>query len=147
MSNSIKKTLAMIGRGANAVEVDVNFLDDDIILYHGTPCDCFRFCWDREPLDKYLMFARKISTPGYIDYEPRFVILYFDLKLRNFTPEEKYQQGIRFANHLSAYFFGDSNWKSTLRLIISISYTDDVDFLVALSRSLRKRNFYEQIKK
>lgn len=147
MCNSIKKTLLMLARGANAVEVDVTFKDDDIYLYHGYPCDCFRYCWDMESLDKYLMFVKKLTTPGYIDYEPRFVILYFDLKLRNMSPDEKYLQGVRFANHLGTYFFGDQNQvQSTLKLVASISYTEDVDFLIALIRSLRKSNLYDQVK-
>lgn len=145
MCNSIKKTSISLSRGANAVEVDVTFKFDDIYLYHGSPCDCFRYCWNIEPLSKYLVFARKVTTPGYKRYEPNFAILYFDVKLKPFSAEQKYAQGIRFANHLAKYFFNEEPIQSTLRLVVSISYTKDVHFLRALMRRLKELNLYSYI--
>ena len=147
MSNSIKKTLTSLSRGANAVEVDVNFNKNDITLYHGYPCDCFRYCWDGERLDRYLAFARKITTPGNSNYQASFVLLYFDTKLTNFDSGKKFQQGVRFADHLADYFFVEQPVRSTLKLIVSISYATDIDFLRGLIWRLNELNLYERIKK
>lgn len=146
MCNSIKRTLTSLGRGANGVEVDVTFRPDDIYLYHGYPCDCFRFCWDMEPLAKYLTVARQITTPGAPEYNANFVILYFDVKLTGFDEAEKYRSGIRFANYLERHFY-EGQSRSTLKLVVSISYANDVDFLRALIHRLRELQLYEKVQR
>ena len=133
-------------RGANGVEVDVNFRTDDIYLYHGYPCDCFRFCWDNELFSDYLRFVRRMTTPGEPDYNDHFAILYFDVKLTNVRPEKKEFQGKRFADYLARHYYIDLPMKNTLKLVVSISYAADVNFLKGFLRRMRELNLYEHIK-
>ena len=147
MCNSIKKTIDFIERGANGVEVDVTFEPDDIYLHHGYPCDCFRYCWDRELLSNYLRFVRQATTPGNPRYYPQWTILYFDIKLKSFSEEEKRENGIRFANHLASFFFDKTPIKSTIRFIVAISYASDEDFLFGFIDKFKELGLYDSYKK
>ncbi|KAH9397731.1 hypothetical protein TYRP_004057 [Tyrophagus putrescentiae] len=148
MCNSITKTASSLARGANAVEVDVTFRPDEVLLYHGYPCDCFRYCWDSEPLGRYLEWARHATLPGTPHYNPGFVVLYFDVKLTNLVDgASKYKAGLRFARHLERSFFElEKPVKSTLKLVVSISYVADVDFLKAVISRLREVGLYEGVR-
>lgn len=156
MANSIKKTISFLSRGANAVEVDVEYQDDDIYLYHGQPCDCFRYCWDREPLGRYLEFVNKVTSPPWQQnlsastetskvYLPNFTVLYFDNKLKNFGNEQKFHNGVRFANYLARFFFGQPG-QSRLKLVVSIYYIIDEDFLVGFITRLKELRLYDNHK-
>lgn len=147
MCNSIKTTLSALQRGANAVEVDVNFNRDELYLYHGYPCDCFRYCWDAEPLARYLVYMRKITTPANRErYQPNFVLLYFDLKLSEYDASEKWAHGVRMANYLERYFFDKVPVQSRLKLILSLSYSGDVDFLWGFLDRMKKLDLFEHVK-
>ncbi|KPM09161.1 sphingomyelin phosphodiesterase D SpaSicTox-betaIF1-like protein [Sarcoptes scabiei] len=146
MCNSISKTKDFLNRGANAIEIDVSFHDDDIYLHHGSPCDCFRYCNDRVSLIDYLRFARKVTDPKEMSYWQAFVLLYFDLKLKNFDDDEKYYQGRRLANYLKQYFFVKFPVPNTLRMIVAISYADDESFIEGFVNRLKELEIFDQVK-
>ena len=70
MANSIVSVDYFLGKSANSVEVDVTFAGDGLppLVYHGSPCDCFRECEHTEELPKFLTHIRQITTVGKVIY-------------------------------------------------------------------------------
>lgn len=147
MTNSIKKAMDFLNRGANALEVDVTFKSDDLYLYHSYPCDCFRYCWDKELLSKFLNYIRTVTIPNSPHYRSNLAILYFDLKIskiKPFEPEEIYAQGSRFADYLAEYMFIEKPFRNTIRLVVALEFTNEISFIHGFINRLRELRLYEE---
>ncbi|RWS00188.1 hypothetical protein B4U79_14638, partial [Dinothrombium tinctorium] len=142
MANSITLLDTFLKMGANAIEIDIKFEKDGIpfFVYHGVPCDCFRWCHSSEILTRYLDIARIYSTPGDPRFVNSFVLLMFDLKSSTIQENLKFMAGKILADKIIRHIFSDGQITSQLYLQIGIQELEDEDVLHGFMHELQIRN-------
>jgi len=84
MANDASTVADFLGAGANALEMDVRFDQFGLPLevFHGLPCDCFRFCRARTPFAEHIAFIHKA------DLNAQLALLMLDLKIPKDTSQD-----------------------------------------------------------
>jgi len=143
MCNSIDEVKQFVMSGANSVEVDIQFTEDGLLemVYHGLPCDCFRYCSSREDIDTMFEYLRDISTPGNSEYQPHFTLVLFDLKIKRLSEKAKVTAGLMMADKLINILFESEQGLSKLRIVLGLEMIADYHFVYALVDRFNQRNF------
>ncbi|CAG2114685.1 unnamed protein product [Medioppia subpectinata] len=127
MVNTIDQVDSYIEKGANAIEVDVQFVADGtpVHMFHGIPCDCLRDCSKWSPFEQYIQHIRDISTPDHIKYKERFVLLILDLKTENMPPIIKSMAGEKLFNSLLEHLFNHGYVLTRVNILLTIQRVTD----------------------
>lgn len=138
MVNSIPEIEHYLSRGANAIEVDVNFTPNGTVLrvYHGLPCDCYRRCMQKAAFDSYLDHLRGLRAAN----DRRLVLLMMDLKLEDFqsSPKILRKAGADLFNTLVDHLWRATNASDRLNVLVSIQRVEQAEFLKAFVRQMRE---------
>lgn len=104
MINSIEQVEPALREGANGIETDISFNEAGfpIEAYHGFPCDCGRFCHERENLIKFIKHIAQITSPP---YSSSLHVLVLDLKLKDLNAEQKETGGRYLAAILDEHLY------------------------------------------
>jgi hypothetical protein len=141
MCNSIKTAKQYLNRGPNAIESDVTFLTNgSVVLYHGYPCDCLRYCSDTQKLSQFLEFIRNITTPGLENYNKDLVLLFLDIKSSKISNYEKQYSGQKLAALIVQHLFNDNPIGSKIKVLISIENVWDLDFLIGFKDEFKSQD-------
>ncbi|XP_023222781.1 phospholipase D SpeSicTox-betaIB4-like [Centruroides sculpturatus] len=142
MVNTIKELDTYLDKGANSIEVDVQFTTNGSLhsTYHGFPCDCFRICDNREDFIEYIKYVRNISSPGSSDYKENFVLLFLDLKSSSLAPQHKYTAGTNLAKALIDHLWNRGDDVTPINILFSIGHTGDSDIVRGFMDTLKIEN-------
>lgn len=108
MANSIKEARDFVSRGANALELDVEF-DDAMVpirAYHvGKICDCKRDCQKHDDFVDYLEFLSDITDMDSDNYEKGLILVFLDLKVSGLTADQTAEAGKNLASKLAKHLW------------------------------------------
>lgn len=129
MVNSLPEVGDFIERGANSLEADVHFRSDGSAArtYHGSPCDCFRFCEGEAPFTEYLDYVRNVTTVDGAKYKDDVQLLFLDLKTSNLAKNVKYHAGADIVNKLVGHLWRNVPAKDALNVLLYVYSVDDRD--------------------
>ena len=85
MVNAVKQIDQWLGKGANALEVDVKFAYNGTPnrFHHGIPCDVGRVCGRWAHIKNYINALRDRTIPTSSKFNSHLVLVMFDVKLKN----------------------------------------------------------------
>ncbi|RWS09357.1 hypothetical protein B4U79_09966 [Dinothrombium tinctorium] len=141
MANSLRLLDEFLKKGANAIEIDIDFKKDGeaVNVFHGEPCDCDRECNSTERFTKYLDVVRVYAQPGHSKYRKNFTLLMLDLKAAKIEPSLKRKAGEMLADTLIKHIFEGGKTKSKINIQIAIQYTQDADIVRGLMNRLEAK--------
>ncbi|CAL1272657.1 unnamed protein product [Larinioides sclopetarius] len=109
MVNSIDEIEEFLNKGSNVLETDIQFFSNGSVkeMYHGSSCDCGRYCEAKANLKDYLKYLRNITDPNKPgNFYEQLVMHFFDLKLE--TSNNKMESGRDIARHILNYLWSDN---------------------------------------
>ncbi|KAF7491165.1 Phospholipase D LspiSicTox-betaIE1ii [Sarcoptes scabiei] len=143
MINKADTIRLALDRGANAIETDIYFASNatPIYTFHGLPCDCFRWCGDRENLDIFLQRIRAMTTPSNVQFDQRLLLIMMDLKLDRIGHKDRARAGQELATILLTNLYNTTTRNqsidgSRIRTILSIEHVFDYDFVLGFQNEL-----------
>jgi hypothetical protein len=113
-----------IKNGANAIECDIRYHNDQWMVYHGGVDPEGH---DPTPLDKWLPAAKKAAD----DYKSHFSLIIFDNKSPDKFTSHKYQE--KFIDVVRSYLPHD------LHLLFSVSSYKEIGYLDPIAKQLRDK--------
>lgn len=130
MVNSLPEVDHFMERGANSLEVDVQFRSDGTVnrTYHGSPCDCFRSCEGEADFTEYLDYIRNVTSVGGAKYKDDLRLLFLDLKTSQVPENQKYHAGADVVNKLAEHLWRNVPAKKALDVLLYVYSVDDRDF-------------------
>lgn len=131
MVNSIEEVDEFLARGSNALEADIEFAKDGTVLgtYHGTPCDCFRGCFQREKMADFLSHVRDVSSLPHSKYKGKMILLFLDLKTTQLPDDVKVKAGVTLAQNLMDHLWKGVAHEDRINVLMSIGYARDRDVI------------------
>lgn len=129
MVNSLPEVDHFMERGANSLEVDVQFRSDGTVTrtYHGSPCDCFRSCEGEAPFTEYLDYIRNVTSVGGAKYKDDLRLLFLDLKTSAVAKNQKYRAGADVVNKLAKHLWRNVPEKEAVNVLLYVYSVDDRD--------------------
>ena len=139
MVNTRSQIDEWLGYGANAIETDMTFDEDGTpkYLYHGFPCDVGRNCWRWDYIPEYIQAIQDRTVPSSPKFNPNFVLLMFDLKLRSVDKSVLKMAAEKFADVALIPLYNDKS--SKLKVLLSIYDTSMKDFITGLLAHLKAK--------
>ncbi|CAN7982410.1 unnamed protein product, partial [Ixodes hexagonus] len=140
MVNSIKEIDQYLRLGANAIEADVTFNSDGTAkqTFHGSPCDCFRNCFQRENIVDYLEYVRKVTSTSDAKYKDHVALLFLDLKVTDLSPDSKTKAGKDIAKKLLDHLWYNVDVNKTVNVLLSIGHVSDKDVFKGTLETIMK---------
>lgn len=146
MVNSLQEIDSFLAKGANGIETDVYFASNATPVYsfHGYPCDCFRFCDERERISVFLNRVRELSSPTKVSYNPRLLLLFLDLKLMRIPHSARALAGQNLAKMLLQQLYDQNEQHSadrgsTVSTLVSITHVFDYDVILGFQNEFEKQ--------
>lgn len=118
MANNLNNVDEFIDRGANSVEIDVQFVNGVATeIFHGFPCDWGRWCESRTEIAEFLV---KVSFRS-------LSMLFLDIKFDGIPLGKERVAALDLMDKLMKYFWTRTNVRTNI--VISIPYTDHENFV------------------
>lgn len=140
MVNSIKEVDQYLRLGANAIEADVTFSNDGTAkqTYHGSPCDCFRNCIQRENIVDYLEYIRKVTSTNDAKFKNHVALLFLDLKVTDLPKDNKIRAGKDIAKKLLDHLWYNVDSNNTVNVLLSIGHVSDKEVFKGAVETIMK---------
>ncbi|XP_023222756.1 phospholipase D SdSicTox-betaIIB1bxii-like [Centruroides sculpturatus] len=141
MVNSIDEIEEYLDEGANAIEADVTFDSDGTakFMYHGFPCDCWRYCWRSSLLFRYLLKVKKLTTPDDPSYKENFTLLQLDCKISSLNSDWlRIKAGKDLAKKMVIFLWERGHSKSQVWILLSIPHSNHVNFIRSFRETLQE---------
>ncbi|KAL3226934.1 hypothetical protein MRX96_024446 [Rhipicephalus microplus] len=129
MVNSVEEIDQFLRQGSNALEADIEFAENGTVVgtYHGMPCDCFRGCFKRTPISKFLDHLRNVTSMRDSRFRGQMSLLFLDLKTTKLSKSAKPVAGVTLAYHLVKHLWKDVHPRYRMNVLLSIGYVKDRD--------------------
>ncbi|KAF8786792.1 Dermonecrotic toxin LiSicTox-alphaV1 like protein [Argiope bruennichi] len=148
MVNSIEEIEEFLKKGANALEIDIQFFPNGSVkeTNHGSPCDCRRTCDGRANLKDYLKHLRSITDPNTpVNYYEQLPMLFFDLKME--TSNDKIESGRDIAWHVLNYLWGDNeDREQEIKVLLSFDNINDKDVVIGFRNEFERQGQKSRLK-
>ncbi|XP_054161290.1 dermonecrotic toxin StSicTox-betaIB1i-like [Oppia nitens] len=116
------------GSGRYTVDYDkwIDAKFNELVTYHGDPCDKNRNCDEIHWLTNYLVDVSNITTPGNQNYRENFLALIIDLKISHiFNHKLLYGLGYETCFIVSRMLFKNSNVDHSYKQIVKVIFSSE----------------------
>ncbi|XP_037525715.2 dermonecrotic toxin SPH [Rhipicephalus sanguineus] len=140
MANSLEEVDKFLREGSNALEADIEFANNGTVMgtYHGVPCDCFRSCYKRERIAKFLRHIRDITAWNESAYRGQMSVLFLDLKTAKLNKTVRYTAGWSLAQNILIYLWKGVEQQYRMNVLLCINYVKDSDVIAGALAYMRK---------
>lgn len=129
MANSMDKIDQGLASGANAIQIDVEYLGNGEaydVHYSETLCACDeKDCRRREYLDRILNYVRNTTRTHDAKYGRKLCLLVLRLQLGPVGWETKFKAGQYIAEKLVEHLWGKVDYWSAMNVLMSVKYAYD----------------------
>ncbi|CAN8013439.1 unnamed protein product, partial [Ixodes persulcatus] len=141
MVNSKEQVSEFMDKGANAIELDVQFYDNGTAYrtYHGIPCDCFRICTRSAEIKDYFDYIRNVTISGG-KYHGKLLLLILDLKSSDVSIDNKLSAGADIASKLMDHLWINGPFNEAVNIFLSIGHVADKDVLRGAVQAIQQRD-------
>ena len=137
MVNAVSQIDEYLGYGANAIEADLQFNDDGTTkeFRHGSPCDCWRYCKHKSPINDYIDALRQRTHPNSKKFNTQLVLFMFDVKIKYMKKSALSKAGQDFVNKILYPLYKNNPTK--MKVIVSVPDLTKKDFIVSVMKQIK----------
>lgn len=143
MVNSMNKIDDAMSRGANAIQLDVEFEEDctprDAHYGVGSSCNCLEAdCKRRQEFDRMLDYIRGTTRLDTAKYAHQLCLVVLHLKLEPVALANKYKAGAKIARWLARHLWHGVSVLNTVNVLMSVKTADDINVIRGTNDTINK---------